>query len=264
MTATSREQLIAEWRERLAAAETAPAEPTTRPAWLVRVKIRLYRFLLSLYGDGDWSASPQQATEPPSLVFDSSDASALEGKPAKDEERIRAALTAVASAKANVPELGPLADGLPADSWVVAATTKHHWLAREAFQLLRNNGLHPRLRDQGRESRIEVQAGERSEAFALIGDWRSKVRPTTAVVRIQHDRSWQLLVILAFVPFAAGLALVLGILLQSPDMEYIVPDFYPLVWCGVLLIWVLAFLAGFRSHRFKRRKAIDQSQPAKI
>ena len=92
MAAASREQLIAEWRERLSAAEASSTDSTTRPAWLLRIRIRLYRFLLSLYGDGDWSASPQQATEPPSLVFDSADALALEGKPAKGEERIRAAL----------------------------------------------------------------------------------------------------------------------------------------------------------------------------
>ena len=36
----------------------APAGIATAPAWLARLRIRLYRFLLSLYGDGDWTDAP--------------------------------------------------------------------------------------------------------------------------------------------------------------------------------------------------------------
>ena len=51
---TPRDQLIADWQNRLAAASEAPEEATSRAAWLVRLRTRLYHFLLSLYGEGNW------------------------------------------------------------------------------------------------------------------------------------------------------------------------------------------------------------------
>jgi len=278
MVATSREQLIADWRERLSAAEASSTDSTTRQAWLLRVRIRLYRFLLSLYGDGDWSASPHQATEPPSVVFDSSDALALEGKPAKGEDRIRAALAAVASAKPNVPELGPLAAGLPPDSWVVAASSKYVWLAREGFQLLMSNGLHPRLRQHGRVTFIEVQAGERSAAFALIGDWRSRARSAPESIRARHENAYSSLVTVVFVVSVMLLAISAAALLwylisyvppqsgltsgQAREVELFFPEYYPAVWLGVLFIWVMAFLAGLRGRWRKRGRSSTSARKA--
>lgn len=274
MAAASREQLIAEWRERLSSAEASPTDSTTRPAWLLRVRVRLYRFLLSLYGDGDWNASPQQSSKPPSLVFDSSDALSLEGKPAKDSDSIRAALATVASAKPTVPELGPLAAGLPPDSWVVAASSKYHWLAREGFQLLQSNGLHPRLRQQGRVTFIEVQAGERSTAFALIGDWRARAKSTPTMVRARHESAYSTLAtvmlalsVLILATWASALLWNLIYFVPGPGSgslsdqaavsELFFPEYYPLIWLGVLSIWAMAFFAGLRGWWRKRRGVVN-------
>ena len=51
----TRPDLIADWQTRLAAAEEG-AGCASSPGWLQRARVRLYRFLLSLYGDGGWNA----------------------------------------------------------------------------------------------------------------------------------------------------------------------------------------------------------------
>ena len=46
----ARDQLISDWRQQLAAAESVVAT-SGRAAWLARVRRRLYRFLLACYGN---------------------------------------------------------------------------------------------------------------------------------------------------------------------------------------------------------------------
>ena len=109
--ATTRDQLIADWQKRLAAASEAPDEPTSRAVWLAHLRVRLYRFLLSLYGEGDWNA-PEGAPESPSSVVIDAQTLPLAGKPAKDEDAIRAVLKSVAGACENKPQAGPFAAGI--------------------------------------------------------------------------------------------------------------------------------------------------------
>jgi hypothetical protein len=118
----TRDQLIADWRKRLATASETPPEATSRAAWLVRLRSRLYRFLLSLYGDGQWRESvdsiPKQG--PPVATFVES--LVLEGKPAKDTGTIREALQALANARTHAIEQGPLAPGQGDDAWLIIAS----------------------------------------------------------------------------------------------------------------------------------------------
>jgi len=52
----SRDELIADWHKRLAAAEQSQADASKRSQWLARMRVRIYQFLLSLYGEGNWNA----------------------------------------------------------------------------------------------------------------------------------------------------------------------------------------------------------------
>src|SRR5262245_15490181 len=113
----TRDKLISDWRTRLAAAEAEPVSSSLRRAWLVRVQMRLYRFLLSLYGNGVWRAD-EHAASPQPVVFDSAEAESLSGKPAKDLGKIRSVLKSVANSQDHRPAAGSLtADEVIAGCW---------------------------------------------------------------------------------------------------------------------------------------------------
>ena len=176
--ATTRDKLIAEWHERLAAAEATDTDSLSRPAWLARLQIRLYRFLLSLYGDSDWTTTPPRRTARKSdldsvedaVVFDSPTALPLAGKPPKTIGQIQSVLKTVASAQSSPPPLGPLAQGLAPDCWVtLALVAKKHWqrIQRHASALNRH-GIDSQLQYRGGRYSLEVRAGDRSEAAQIL------------------------------------------------------------------------------------------------
>src|SRR4029079_13056553 len=123
----AREQLIADWQRRLDGATDAESGSSERSPWLARLRVRLYRFLLSLYGDGNWNAPPLPADDV-STTFNSKviDPAPLPlgGKPAKDYVAIRKALKCVAGARENRPQAGPLAAGFCRDTWLVIASAR--------------------------------------------------------------------------------------------------------------------------------------------
>jgi hypothetical protein len=134
-----RDQLIADWQNRLAAAGHVRELPSSRAAWLARLRQRLYRFLLSLYGDGHWNVPGQVDTQKSpggsdSVVHDAPGALPLAGKPAKSDDTIRSVLDAVASANDEKQAQGPLA-GLTNRKLVVIVT------ARSGLDLVRCNQL---------------------------------------------------------------------------------------------------------------------------
>src|SRR5262245_1199784 len=109
--ADTRERIIADWTRRLADAEASDDAGVNRAAWLSRLRVRLFRFLLSLYGDGRWNAAVEEngaasSSSNASVVFDSADALPLAGKPAKNDEQIRSVLAAVAAAQVEPQQSG--------------------------------------------------------------------------------------------------------------------------------------------------------------
>jgi hypothetical protein len=189
---TPRDQLIADWRKRLAAASEAPQEPTSRAVWLARLRRRLYQFLLSLYGEGDWNApvgtveqvrgesssvrrgSPDRAAAPTEgLPLD------LAGKPAKDATVIRAVLESVAGASENRPPTGPLAAGIDRDDWIVVASISRGLDPELTAAALLSKGIVPRVIPHRRDVTVEVRACHLAAAKELIDSQRHHlfVRP---------------------------------------------------------------------------------------
>ena len=187
---TTREQLIADWRDRLAEANAAGSP---RGAWLNRVRIRLYRFLLSLYGEGRWNASAHADAQPAdhdksAVIFDLPEALPLAGKPAKSDETISAALKSVAGAQGNrcppgtyapgavpasgvfsLPENSRLRRALVAtESWRIVASAEWNLDVAKCHKLLKANGLHPRLVNCAGHELIEVISDEQPKAVRLI------------------------------------------------------------------------------------------------
>ncbi|MCI0360526.1 MAG: hypothetical protein L0211_18775 [Planctomycetaceae bacterium] len=183
---TTRDQLISDWRQRLAAAEeTVGATP--RAAWLARMQVRLYRFLLACYGNSDWEPQPGK---PSTLVFDSAEAKALDGKPAKSLGQIRSVLTAVAKAQDDPHAPGPLAAGLDHDSWVVVAAASSKLKTGRCAELLAKAGLHPRRSFRGDDELVEVPAYERHEAFDLVEQYRERIHQPPKTPRTQPIPAW--------------------------------------------------------------------------
>ena len=110
----SRGKLVQDWRQRLAAAEAEGAEQH-RLKWLYRMRVRLYRYLLSCYPQGDWRA------DAPSIAVDETLADVLhgdtttildcplDGKPAKTSGKMLAVLKSVSAAQDHPATSGPAA-----------------------------------------------------------------------------------------------------------------------------------------------------------
>jgi hypothetical protein len=172
----SRDQLVADWRSRLAAAEAMASDAGVRPAWLGKVQVRLYRFLLSLYGEGDWR-STERLDSPP---FDDARAALLAsgapdllqqtGKPAKTPAEIRQVLKAVAGAREQLLAAGPFAAGLPPGPWVVVALFKNGADPNRCVNLLRSRQFSVRVSICGRDLAVEVFAADHVRALQL---WRA-------------------------------------------------------------------------------------------
>src|SRR5262245_5245326 len=122
----ARDNLISDWRARLASAEAEPLADSPRRRWLARVRTRLSRLMLSRYGDGLWRAADeedQSGIQPTGIVFDSADAKSLGGKPAKDIGKIRTVLKAVANNQDHRPPAGSLTGKEVAhSSWLIVVS----------------------------------------------------------------------------------------------------------------------------------------------
>jgi hypothetical protein len=169
--ATTREQLIADWHRRLAEAEDVLDEQSSRPAWMTRLRLRLYRFLLSLYGEGQWSAADSIAIDDSSSHTDvivADQALPLAGKPAKDESSIRAALQSFAAGRKEPSAAGPLLSGIDHTTWVVVASTNWGLDPQRSSDTLKVKGINSRIVGRAEETTVEVLALHRATAMALI------------------------------------------------------------------------------------------------
>jgi len=181
MAATARDEIIADWRKHLADAEEPLSPDAPRTAWLTRLKLRLYRFLLSLYGDGRWNASDRtvkglQGAEP---VVVSDEALPFSGKPAKDESQIRAVLNSVAGAGRVQAEKGPFSPGFNSNLWVIVASSWQGIDPELCAVALRAAAIVPRVVGRECEVTVEVQSQHVLAARSLIAAQRARLRLNT-------------------------------------------------------------------------------------
>lgn len=267
MAAKSREDLIAEWRERLAAAQSESADSSADRAWLLRVKIRLYQFLLSLYGEGHWNAdaaAPHEPSEVVEVVFDSADALPLAGKPAKDKARIRSVLSSVAGASEAPSASGPWIHGLSRDEWIVVVTPLGRLDVKRCVQLLDSQSIVNRLSKTGsilvpRDSSETARKLIYANAARLRRPHRVVLKPPFSPAPASGLMSLMLFVGMIFL-FAIWVVVVLGAIawfssqsanteLKGFDSGLYFPDYYPLVWIAVGLIWVSVTVAALWPKR---------------
>lgn len=178
----NRQTLIQRWTVRLAEAETQLANASPRAEWWYRMNVRLYRFLLSSYGMGDWhrgdsatDPGAQEDTHSPSRKL-VDNVGVCAGKPAKDVSQIRRVLDTVHAANEGGVVAGPMNRETYQTAWVAAAARTAHIAPRRCVRLLRKHGLEARFVRRGDDVIVEVRGRDLEEAVQLIEESREYLR----------------------------------------------------------------------------------------
>ena len=165
----SRGKLVQDWNRRLAAAEAEGARKNSLK-WLYQMRVRLYRFLLSCYRQGDWRADePSVAADETLADVPRGDTTTildcpLDGKPAKHAGKMQAVLKSVSAAQDHPAESGPLLGGIAADEWVVAVSVRDKLKMDTCGRLLERFGIS--AVNTGRE--IKVRHCDLEQAIELV------------------------------------------------------------------------------------------------
>lgn len=177
----SRGKLVQDWNRRLAAAEAEGARKNSLK-WLYQMRVRLYRFLLSCYRQGDWRADKRSISAEDTLadvphgdtttVLDCP----LDGKPAKHAGKMQAVLKSVSAAQDHPAESGPLLGGIAADEWVVAVSVRDKLKMAGCQELLQQYGIASKWTLIGE---IKVRLFDLERATQIIRKFRDslKIKP---------------------------------------------------------------------------------------
>jgi hypothetical protein len=168
------QQLVSQWQSRLATAERLAAG-SLRLRWLHLVQARLYRFLLSCYGSGQWRTGVSDE-QPRLLVVDElTEFSSTTGKPPKGAGKIQAVLKSVQNAQDHPPQMGPWTDGIGPDTHM-AVTDPGEAVDLDRFRLLLwDKGLSARKALRGGRQVVEVPYCELQSAELLLHIHRGRL-----------------------------------------------------------------------------------------
>lgn len=244
---STRAELISDWQTHLTAAEQS-AGCASSLRWLIAARVRLYRFLLSLYGDGGWNADslaePRSAAGGAAVVIDSLEALPFYGKPAKTAGKIQSVLKSVANANDAPPPAGPLVEGLEPGSWMLVATTFDRTTARIHVDWLRKHAIEARFAAKGYRFSVEVPAAYYREALPLMRNRRIAYPK----VFLAHRESKFLAIVIYYVVITGAVGPCIGLFAmlawsairvlfgETPDRLEMVTVF--------LIAWSLAIAAG--------------------
>jgi hypothetical protein len=240
----TRERLVADWRNALSEASAAADGAGSQAAWIARLRVRLYRFLLSLYGDGQWNGPSPEALPERHLAGDSDEPLPLEGKPAKSLDAIRTALRSVRGACEATPQRGPLIDGCGNEAWVVVASSSNGIDADKCGEFLKQCGIMPRVVHGEAEATVAVRSLHETIARRVMANNRRRFKlrrqaphvvsvtrgKTETQARQSRDRyiAWSLLV---------GPVLAIGLWVNTVTVwseKYLLPG--PEVFVGLALV----------------------------
>lgn len=169
---TSRQELLDQWRQRLVDAELACASEAG-PTWAQRMRLKLYRFLLAMYGQTDWPGPKDdvdnasgRAANRKLLIAEPQEA--LAGKEPRSRAEILKGLQNVKGLAEQLAPAGPLTGGLTPGSPIVVAACKKRPAAERTMQQLRRGGFAPVLERNGDLFQIFVTAENAAAAKRLL------------------------------------------------------------------------------------------------
>jgi hypothetical protein len=240
----TRQQLVEDWKAKLAASSQPPTECGARFAWVRQVYARIYRFLVSCYGEGEWRGAGDDS----SLNADSqSTASRMpfvecvptsDGLLPKSRERIRAALESIHGSNPGIATPGTMT-GVSDDAWVVVAARKHLKSARAVHRRLMICGIKAHLQNRTTDTAIVVRYGEFDQALEVIQrvgrDKQIRIRG-----RVNAKESVGVVLLILSVLTLLGLALV-----SNPSQRIIVAVAFAL--------WVVGLVSGWFAIRRGKR-----------
>ena len=176
---TGRMRVVDRWRTRLTANQRSAAECPAHRRWVHKIYVRVYRFLISCYGAGEWQpdadAESAPGEEPSRMEFVDNTEGAQGARP-KSADRIRATLDAVHDARENPPSAGKRGFGLKYSDWVAVASKSSLVSPGRLVQLLCSYGLEARQVRRGDDVIVEVFAGRLDEAMELLECHRPSLR----------------------------------------------------------------------------------------
>ena len=169
---TTRQELLQQWQQRLAEARSA-CRAATAPSWSDQVRVKLYRFLLAMYGQTEWPGAPDdvdnqlgRAQHAECVVAEPQEP--LAGKEPRTRAQILQGLRNVKGLGEELAPAGPLTKGLQPDSPMIVASFKKQQRADVAMRKLRRNGFAPVVAQQGKLFQIYVAAACSTAAIACL------------------------------------------------------------------------------------------------
>jgi len=172
---SARTRIVERWRTRLAESQRRVDGCPVHRRWIHQIYARIYRFLISCYGVGEWRSDADADRD------GEADASRMEfvdntegeqGTRPKSAERIRATLDAVRDAMENPSKPGQLSGGLQFTDWVAVASESSRVSPSRLVRLLRLNDIEARQVRRGDDVIVEVFAGRREDAMKLLESHR--------------------------------------------------------------------------------------------
>jgi hypothetical protein len=175
---TTRQDLLTHWDQQLTLAEE---EELASATWRQRIRQRLYRFLLAMYGGANWSGSPEDAEEvslhPTALLVteeaelpDASNIDELEppGKAPRTRAEIIRGLKNVRGLSDELAPPGPLQHGLPPNAPMAVASCKKRLRAERLMGHLIRGGFAPRLAYRSQLFQVFVAAANAPAAIQFL------------------------------------------------------------------------------------------------
>lgn len=170
------QQLVSQWQSRLATAERLAAG-SLRLRWLHLAQARLYRFLLSCYGSGQWRTGLSDDQPRPLIVDELTEFSSATGKPPKGAGKIQAVLKSVQNAQDHPPEVGPWTEGIDPNTYMAVTDNESKIDVERCREFLEAQGLRVRIIGRGRQRVVAVPYCQLDAAAALVDRYRNRLRP---------------------------------------------------------------------------------------
>jgi len=169
----TRQHLVEEWKAKLEASSQPPVESGERFTWVRQIYTRIYRFLVSCYGNAEWRGADGDSSPSANSQSTTSRMPFVECVPTSDgllpksPERIRLALESIHSSNPGIATPGTVV-GVEDDTWVVVAARKKLQFASAVHRRLVACGIEARLLSRTTDTEIVVRYEDFDRALEVV------------------------------------------------------------------------------------------------